>query len=463
MKSLPLWAFALLSGAVPALAAVNVTSPAANSTVGTTFAVNASASACSSQPISSMGYSLDNSSNTAIVKGASLSAKVTAPAGSHVLHVKSWGTKGASCVADVKINVTNVAPPVATNPPAATNVAVTAPASGSSLTSPFALTAAGSQCKSQKIAAMGYSLDNSSSTTIVDAQSINAKVSAGTGNHVVHVKSWGNQGSSCVTDVPVSIIAPPPATPPSTTPPPSAPPADNDQPATSGPSIPSTAKVLKDLHKLSTWKAEYDVDTGSNAATATGSTNLVTSPSASGVARQFNTTYSNYGGERYHVSIGPDQTSTNFVYETQIYIASPSNSIANIEMDLNQVTSNGQTVIMGFQCDGWSNTWDYTTNAGTPTKFDDRWLHSNQPCNPQKWSTNTWHKVQIQFSRDNSGNVTYHSVWLDGVQQDLNVTVPSSFALGWASTVLINFQVDSMTSAKSSSTVYLDNTTVYSW
>jgi hypothetical protein len=54
-------------------------------------------------------------------------------------------------------------------------------------------------------------------------------------------------------------------------------------------------------------------------------------------------------------------------------------------------------------------------------------------------------------------------VWLDGVQQDLNVTVPSSFALGWAPTVLANFQVDGMTAGTSRSTVYLDNTAIYSW
>jgi hypothetical protein len=242
-----------------------------------------------------------------------------------------------------------------------------------------------------------------------------------------------------------------------------APPGEAPAPTPTGPSIPATANVLKAIHKLSTWKAEYDVATGNNGASATGATSLVPTPSMSGLARQFSTTYSNYGGERYHVSLAPDKDSTNFVYDTQIYIASPSNSIANIEMDLNQVTANGQTVIMGFQCDAWSGTWDYTTNAGTPTNPVDQWLHSNQTCNPQKWSTNTWHRVQIQYSRDNSGNVTYHSVWLDGVQQDLNVTVPSSFALGWAPTVLTNFQLDGMTAGTSNSTVYLDNTTIYSW
>jgi hypothetical protein len=37
-------------------------------------------------------------------------------------------------------------------------------------------------------------------------------------------------------------------------------------------------------------------------------------------------------------------------------------------MDMNQVMPNGQIVIFGFQCDGWSGTWDYTANKGTLEK-----------------------------------------------------------------------------------------------
>jgi hypothetical protein len=80
----------------------------------------------------------------------------------------------------------------------------------------------------------------------------------------------------------------------------------------------------------------------------------------------------------------------------------------------------------------------------------------------RNWSTNTWHHVQISYSRDNSGNVTYQAVWLDGVEQQLNVTVPSSFALGWAPVLLTNFEVDGLGSS-GASTVYLDDLTVYRW
>jgi hypothetical protein len=159
---------------------------------------------------------------------------------------------------------------------------------------------------------------------------------------------------------------------------------------------------------------------------------------------------------------GDNTAVTNFLYDGWVYVARPSNSIANIEFDMNQVMSNGQTVIFGFQCDGYSGTWDYTANEGTPQVFSDVWLNSPFPCNPRNWSTNTWHHVQITYSRDSYGSVTYQSVWFDGVEHDLNATVKSAFALGWAPVLLTNFQVDGY-GASGSSTAYLDNLTVYTW
>jgi hypothetical protein len=432
MKALCLCSLALLC-AVPALASVTVNSPANGATVTSPFTFAATASPCSSQTIASMGYSLDSSSNTTVAAGASMSASISAALGAHVLHVKSWGSQGASCTANVTITVVQSG----TGGTGSTNVVVSSPVSGASLTSPFSLLASGTLCQGQTITAFGYSLDGSTSTTIVTGTSVSASLSAGGGSHTLHVKSWGKSGSSCINDVPLTITVP-----------------------TSAPSIPSNATVTKAIHNLSKWTAQHDAGTSG---TSTGVMSLVTSPAVSNSARQFATTYTNYGGERYNVEFAKDKVSTNFVYDTQIYIASPSTAIANIEMDLNQTMSNGQTVIFGFQCDGWSRTWDYTGNSGTPTSPVAHWIHSTQSCNPQQWTTNTWHHVQVQYSRDSSGNVTYKAVWLDGVEQDINVTTLSAFALGWAPSLNTNFQVDGYTSTSGASTIYLDNLMVYSW
>ena len=319
--------------------------------------------------------------------------------------------------------------------PAFADVTVALPTNGSQVVSPFNLSAAATPCSSQPVSAMGYSLDSSSNTTIVNSTAVNAQVTAPLGSHVLHVKSWGNQGASCVTNVNITVVA---------------------DPATL---VPSSALAVRQIETLTNWRAAYDNGTSGS---ATGTMALVASPALVGNARQFVTTYTNYGGERYYVTFGADTAAQNFLYDGWVYLANPSTGIANLELDMNQVTANGQTVIYGFQCDGWSGTWDYTANTGTPQAPVDQWIHSTATCNVNSWATDTWHHVQIAYSHDAAGNVTYKSVWLDGVQQDLNVTVPSSFALGWGSTLLTNFQVDGKTTS-GAATAYLNNLTIYRW
>jgi hypothetical protein len=285
---------------------------------------------------------------------------------------------------------------------------------------------------------MGYSIDDSSNTTIVYGAALNTQAVSPTGPHTIHIKSWGNRGSSCVSNVAVNVVPSPTST------------------------LPSSTMIVKAIQTLTNWQADADSATGTSGGTS-GLTNLVNALMPSGMGRAFVANYTNYEGERFHVSFGADTSATNFLYDGWFYLPAPSSNIANLEFDLNQVMANGQTVIFGFQCDHWSKTWDYTANAGTPQKFSDVWLHSTAPCDVQTWATNTWHHVQIAYARDAAGNATYKSVWLDNVEQDLNVTVPDAFALGWSPTLLTNFQVDGMTPTPGTATVYMDNLTVYRW
>jgi hypothetical protein len=319
--------------------------------------------------------------------------------------------------------------------PAFAGVSVSSPGNGASVTSPFTLSAWSSTCSNQSVASMGYSLDNSSDTTIVAGTAVEAQVISGLGTHTLHVKSWGPKNAACVTDVTINVVA------------------------GSVSPIPSWATSVSGIQTLN-WNESFD--TASGGGSAWGWTALINSPSRSGNARGMAVSYANYGGERFYVSFGDDTSSMNFFYDTWVYLASPSTGIANLEMDMNQVMSNGQTVIYGFQCDGYSSTWDYTANTGTPWSPKDTWLHSKAYCNPRNWGTNTWHHVQISYSRDDSGNVTYHDVWLDGHEQPINATVPSAFALGWSPTLLTNLQVDGL-GGGGTAVVYLDDLTVYRW
>lgn len=188
---------------------------------------------------------------------------------------------------------------------------------------------------------------------------------------------------------------------------------------------------------------------------------VVSTPTHSGSSRKFVTNFTGSGGELYYVTYGDDTSATNFFYDGWVYISGTAATLGNIEMDMNQVMENGQTVIYGFQCDGWKGTWDYTENAGSPSKPNDTWVHSGAACNPRNWAANTWHHVQVYYSRNSSGAVTYHSVWLDGNEQSINATVNSAFALGWGPTLLTNFQVDG--NGSGTATVYLDDLTISRW
>jgi hypothetical protein len=120
-------------------------------------------------------------------------------------------------------------------------------------------------------------------------------------------------------------------------------------------------------------------------------------------------------------------------------------------------------VLIGVQCDGYSGNWAYTVNKGSASSPKPGWVgKSGTTCNPRNWSQNTWHHVQAYYSRDSSGNITYHSVWLDGAQSNLNVTVFGAASLGWGPVINTQFQVDGLGSS-GSPTVYLDSLTISRW
>ncbi len=309
-------------------------------------------------------------------------------------------------------------------------ITVSAPADGAAVGSPFSLSANASTCSSDPVTAIGYSLDGSSNTVGVGGSTVSTTVAAPAGTHILHVKAWGSSGVSCDQDVTITVNG----------------------------SMPADAQVSSNLQTAGNWQAAHDSATG---AMSSGTTNITGSPSVSGNARQFDTSFINYGGEIYSLAFANDPGATNFFYDAWVYLASSAANAESLEMDMNQVMENGQTVIYGFQCDGYSGTWDYTANTGTLTHPVDAWVHSGAPCNVRNWTRNQWHHVQIGYVRDDSGRVTYQSVWLDGKQAQINATVSSVFALHWTPALLTNFQVDG--AGTGSNTVYLDGLTVTHW
>ena len=321
--------------------------------------------------------------------------------------------------------------------PAMAGVIVYSPGNNASVGSPFNLSAWANWCGSQSVVSTGYSLDSSTSTTIVKSQTLNTSVSASTGGHTLHVKAWGNAGAVCVTDVAFNVTS-----------------------SGSSSVVPSYANTVSALQTLTSWTKVHDSGTPG---TSSGWMNIVSSPSMNGAARQFATSYTNYGGERYSVNFGDDESAQNFQLDMWVYLQYPSNGVQILELDLNQVLSNGQTILYGFQCDGWSSTWDFSTNRGSATSPSPQWIHTSSYCNPHSWGANQWHHVQILYSRNDSGWVTYKTVTLDGKVFNIWTTAYSAYAIGWGPSLVVNVQVDGSTSGSGGSHIFVDNLTVHRW
>ncbi|MBV8673582.1 MAG: hypothetical protein JOZ33_09130, partial [Acidobacteriaceae bacterium] len=303
--------------------------------------------------------------------------------------------------------------------PALAGVKVNSPNNETEVSSPFTLSANAATCSSESVSAMGYSFDSSSNTAVVYTQSIEGTVAGPAGPHTLHVKAWGEKGSSCVTDIKITVKS-------------------GAVPEGSDSNIPSNAISVSNIEVLSGWKGEHD-DGGPGS--SSGSTTLVSSPSLSGNSRQFVTAYSNGGDHRYSVHFADDVDSKNFFYDGWVYLTDSSKNVGNLELDINQTMANGQTVLTGVQCDGYAGEWAYTVNKGSAKHPKPHWdTKSGTSCNPRNWSTNTWHHVQASLSRDDSGYITYHSVWLDGAETQLNATVFGAADLGWGDVITTQFQ-----------------------
>jgi hypothetical protein len=205
------------------------------------------------------------------------------------------------------------------------------------------------------------------------------------------------------------------------------------------------------------WSFEKD---GGTPGSGRGSTAYPATTPSYDDAREFYMTYAAHGGVRWHVSFAHDPNATHFVYDTYVYLTDPA-QVANIELDMNQVMSNGKTVVYGTQCSSYTKTWEYTIASGNSY----HWKSSNVGCNPKTWAAKTWHHVQIASHRDGSGNVTYDWVNVDGAHKVLSGAYGNSArSLGWAKgDLLVNFQLDGANSGSGSITAYIHKMTIFRW
>ena len=337
----------------------------------------------------------------------------------------------------------------------ASNITIASPLSGATTTSPIRVKAHNVGCNGLTPTAFGFSIDNSTTTTMgATANDLDFQnVSVSTGKHLIHYKAWIHGGICPVVDEPITVAA--------------AAGTGGSGTGSSGSgssgsgsvssSIPSYAVASADLDAASNWQGEHDSGTPGS---SKGSTVFPAITPVYDDAREFYMTYSGRGGERWHNSFRNDSTSTHFALDTYVYVVNP-DQLANLELDLNQVMSNGQTVIFGTQCSTYSGTWEWTyyANGGF------HWHASNVPCKTINWTKNTWHHIQIGFHRDNSGYVTHDWVEFDGVRSAFTgASASSAKALGWAKgSQILNIQMDGYSKSSGSIKAYFHKTTFYEW
>ncbi len=176
-------ALALFISAICAVsfAGVTVTSPAAGQTVGSP--IHVVASAASSNPITAMRIYLDNNS-VYTASASKIDQYVNASAGTHNLTVQAWDSTGA---------VFKQTESVTTSSSTSGGVTLTAPAGGTSGSSPVQVVASATGKSSAPITAMRIYVNNNSAYTVGSNQ-INASVTMPAGTDNVVVQAWDANG-----------------------------------------------------------------------------------------------------------------------------------------------------------------------------------------------------------------------------------------------------------------------------
>ena len=346
----------------------------------------------------------------------------------------------------------------------ASDITVGNPVNGTHVSSPVWIRAHNVGCESVPPSAFGYSIDNSTTfvrgETPYDIDVTGQVIAAGT--HTIHFKSWTARGACPVVNTQVIVGA---ASSPSSPLSPSAPtsaigPRIGRVVGASLPQlaigIPTNAVSSGDLDGQGPWGQGHD---GGTPGSSRGSSVYPATTPLYDDAREFYMTYTDRGGERWNLSLPSSTSVTHFVLDTYVFFPNPS-EVLNLEMDINQVMSNGETVIFGTQCSGVTGTWESAYTSGKR----DHWWSSNIKCNPAQWAANTWHHVQVGMHRDNNGAVTHDWVNLDGTHYNWGYTHESAQFLGWARGVVdVQYQIEGSSKTSGSVTSYIHKMTIYRW
>jgi hypothetical protein len=255
------------------------------------------------------------------------------------------------------------------------------------------------------------------------------------GQHAVHFKSWTKAGICPVISVDFTVV-------------------DSGEQAPYG--VPGDAISSGDLDGKGPWTETHD---GGTPGKSKGSMVYPAHTPTYDDGREFYMTYTDRAGERWSVDVAKDPDATYFVLDTYVYLPNPS-EVLNLELYIDQVVADGETVILSTQCSGVNGSWEAGYTAGK----EDHWWASGIKCNPAEWTANVWHHIQIGEHRDANGVVTHDWVSVDGKVSNWGYTQESAHYLDWgAGVVNIQYQIEGTSKTSGTVTSYIHNMTVYRW
>ena len=417
-----------LFASVSAFAGVTVSSPANNSTVGTSvnFVASATTSSCS-KGVGSMGIYPQPYELSYVANGASLNTSLNFNPGTYNVVVEAWDNCGGATTSTVTITVKSGG---------TTGVFVTAPANNSTVGSPTNFVATATTSCSLGVASMGIYTAPYQLAYVVNGASLNTNLSLSPGTYNTVVQEWDKCGGAATTPITITVN--------------------------------SSGSTFWNLHDSGGWNgyaqqpptyADCNTCTPSGPGTTWAMYQWVKSPTLSGNSAQFNIggnmDYSDVLWNNHLIgdfsSQGlPDTNHTlvptlhNFTYDVYFYGSNLGASQA-LEFDINQFFNNlGFT--WGHECRiAGGNEWDVWDNVGM------KWVPTGISCYPLE---NAWNHLTVQVERTSSNQLLYQSITFNGVTHTLNWTYAPFSAPGWYG-ITINYQMDG-NYEQSAYDVYLD-------
>jgi hypothetical protein len=417
-----------LFASVSAFAGVTVSSPANNSTVGTSvnFVASATTSSCS-KGVGSMGIYPQPYELSYVANGASLNTSLNFNPGTYNVVVEAWDNCGGATTSTVTITVKSGG---------TTGVFVTAPANNSTVGSPTNFVATATTSCSLGVASMGIYTAPYQLAYVVNGASLNTNLSLSPGTYNTVVQEWDKCGGAATTPITITVN--------------------------------SSGSTFWNLHDSGGWNgyaqqpptyADCNTCTPSGPGTTWAMYQWVKSPTLSGNSAQFNIggnmDYSDVLWNNHLIgdfsSQGlPDTNHTlvptlhNFTYDVYFYGSNLGASQA-LEFDINQFFNNlGFT--WGHECRiAGGNEWDVWDNVGM------KWVPTGISCYPLE---NAWNHLTVQVERTSSNQLLYQSITFNGVTHNLNWTYAPFSAPGWYG-ITINYQMDG-NYEQSAYDVYLD-------